>query len=245
VKSPEPVPPLNLANRVGSLSGQPDPLAAFDAYGAVLCEDVLRALPGHAVPGDGVVLDFGCGAGRLLRHLLHAPGVTALHGCDLDRASIDWVREQLPGVEAFVSGELPPLSRADATFDLVIAVSVFSHLGDSWEAWMGELHRVVRPGGLLVATFMGEGMREALLGADATLEGMQVLLPGQSWDEGGPMVVHAPDWIREHWGRWFAPLSVTPSGFGAPEDQGQGIYVGRRVDRAPRRRWRRRGRRTA
>lgn len=229
MRSPEPVPPLELAERVGTLAGQEDPPAAFDAYGGRLCDDVLAALP--APLEDAVVLDFGCGAGRLLRHLLHAPGVAELHGCDLDARSVAWVGEHLPRVRAFVSQAEPPLDRPDATFDLVIAVSVFSHLGDSWERWLAELHRVTKPGGVLIATFMGEGMREVFLGPDGELTGMQVFFEDQDWDAGGPMVLHDPAWLREHWAPWFAPLDVVPSGLGAEPGAGQGIYVGRASSR--------------
>ncbi len=46
----------------------------------------------------------------------------------------------------------------DGSFDLIWAVSVFTHLAETWSAWLLELHRVLKPGGILLATFMGEGM---------------------------------------------------------------------------------------
>lgn len=236
MQSPEPLPPLELADRVGSIADQPDPLAAFDAYGKRLADDVLAALP--APLHEATVLDFGCGSGRLLRHLLHEPGVRELHGCDIDGPSIAWVREHLPAVQAFVTAPEPPLETPDGRFDVVVAVSVFSHLGASWERWMAELHRVVKPDGLLVATFMGEGMREAFLGPGGELRGMQIFHEDQSWDDGGPMVLHDPAWLEANWARWFAAVSVVPSGFGAEPGRGQGIFVGRRSERPRRRRFR-------
>lgn len=37
---------------------------------------------------------------------------------------------------------------------------------------------------------------------------MNVLAYGVSWDVGGPMVLHSPWWIREHWGRAFEILEL-------------------------------------
>ena len=36
----------------------------------------------------------------------------------------------------------------DGAYDLVLAVSVFTHLTASWSAWLVELHRVLADGGL-------------------------------------------------------------------------------------------------
>jgi hypothetical protein len=63
------------------------------------------------------------------------------------------------------------------------------------------------------------------------LVGMNVLRNGQSWDLGGPMVLHSPWWIREHWGRAFDVLELQPHGFGTRPGDGHGAVVLRRNDR--------------
>ena len=101
------------------------------------------------------VLDFGCGCGRVLRWFQTALPGAVLHGTDLRRAAIDWCRDHLRG--EFVANELqPPLPFADGSFDLVYALSVFSHLNrDQCVAWMRELARVTRPGGTILITTHG------------------------------------------------------------------------------------------
>lgn len=104
------------------------------------------------------VLDFGCGSGRLLVGW-HALGSGhALSGCDINLELVDWSRRNLPGsIDVRLSGPLPPLPYEDAAFDVVFAVSVFTHLSlASQRAWVDELRRVVRPGGALVVTLHGE-----------------------------------------------------------------------------------------
>ena len=59
-----------------------------------------------------------------------------------------------------------PLAYADDTFDLVYALSVFTHLTeDLCEAWMDELYRIVKPGGAAIVTTHG-GATTHLLSQD-------------------------------------------------------------------------------
>ena len=54
---------------------------------------------------------------------------------------------------------------------------------------------------------------------------MNVLRNGQSWDLGGPMVLHSPWWIREHWGRAFDVLELQPHSFGTRAGDGHGVVL--------------------
>ena len=94
-------------------------------------------------------------------------------------------------LKAFVNRDVPPLDVADDTYDLVYAFSVFTHLTDSWSAWLLELHRVLKPGGLFVVTILSKGMSDAIAHEpwDPARVGMNVLRPEQSWSDGGPSVL--------------------------------------------------------
>jgi SAM-dependent methyltransferase len=223
-----PYPPLPLANRVGSLEEARDPYEFYDELGRGAREDIERTLPAGWSFDGKTVLDFGCGAGRTLRHFLPEADTAEFWGCDIDAESIEWLDANLsPPLRVFRNGPEPPLSAPDDTFDLIWAVSVFTHLAESWSSWLIELRRVMKPGGLLVATFMGEGMSERIAGEkwDEDRVGMNVIRYGQSWDLGGPMVLHSPWWIREHWGRGFDVLELRPQGFATPAAHGQGIVL--------------------
>jgi SAM-dependent methyltransferase len=104
------------------------------------------------------VLDFGCGSGRLLVGWHALAGGHALTGCDISAELVDWARANLPpAIDLRVSLPLPPLPYADASFDTVFAVSVFTHLSlDSQRRWVDELRRVLNPGGSLLVTLHGE-----------------------------------------------------------------------------------------
>jgi SAM-dependent methyltransferase len=228
-----PYPPLPLANRVGSLEQAPEPLAYYDEIGQQTRSEIISRLPSDWTFAGKRILDFGCGAGRTLRHFAGEAADAEICGCDLDRPSIDWLSENLcPPFHVFLNNADPPLDQPDASFDLIWGISVFTHLTDNWSEWLVELHRVLRTNGLLYLTFMGRGMSEIVAGEpwDEANTGMNVLKYGQSWDLGGPMVMHSPWWIEEHWGRGFEIVSLSEDGFACPPSTGHGSVLMRKRD---------------
>jgi SAM-dependent methyltransferase len=229
-----PVPPFELATRVGSLQGLDDPTTVYELTGQAIKNDLIGGLPeGYSLDGRRI-LDFGCGAGRTLRHFISQDTGAELWGCDIDQPSIDWLQGNLaPPLNVFANGEAPPLDQPDGKFDLIYCVSVFSHLTRYWAEWLLELHRLLKPDGLLLATVMGSGFSQLIAHEewDEDRVGMMVLYPGQDWSAGGPMVFHSPWWLEAHWGRAFDILSLGESGFAVPtDDDGQGLVVMRRKD---------------
>jgi SAM-dependent methyltransferase len=229
-----PVPPFELASRVGCLEGLEDPTTAYELTGTAIRNDLLAGLPdGYSLEGRRL-LDFGCGAGRTLRHFVGDDHGAELWGCDIDLPSVEWLQANMsPPLTVFSNAEVPPLDQPDGSFDLIYCVSVFSHLTRHWAEWLLEMHRLLKPDGLLLATYMGRGFSEEIAQEewDEDRVGMMVLAPGQSWDLGGPMVFHSPWWLRAHWGRAFEVLSLTESGFAVQDsDHGQGLAVLKRKD---------------
>jgi SAM-dependent methyltransferase len=222
------LPPGELIWRVGHPRPQRRLHRRYEVRGEAMRREILAALPGDWSFEGRKVLDFGCGAGRLLRQFLPEAGVAELWGCDIHGPSVEWLERNLcPPLRVFRNDPLPPLPLADETFDLVWALSVFTHLPDTWSAWLLEIHRVLAPGGLFLVTFIGEGAsaRTATEPWDQDRTGMNVLFCGQDWDLGGPIVMHSPWWIRAHWGRAFDVLSLRTSGFAAEPGHGQGVCL--------------------
>jgi SAM-dependent methyltransferase len=211
------MPPLPLANRVGNLAEAEDPYAFYDQVGAETREQILGMLPaGYELQGRRL-LDFGCGAGRTLRHFLHDAGSAEIWGCDIDAESVEWLERNLcPPLHAVRNQAEPGLPFEDGHFDLIWALSVFTHLVDTWAEWMLELHRLLSDDGILIATTVGPHHSE-LIAKEAWEEdriGMNALRHWAPWDVGGPMVLHSTWWLRAHWGRAFEILEIDESPVG-------------------------------
>jgi SAM-dependent methyltransferase len=218
-----PLPPEALRVRVGYW---PDP-DHFLGVGRKIFWDVKRllSLVDRPIESFQAILDFGCGCGRVLRHLRSLGHRPELHGADLDREGIAWCREHLGSFAAFaLSGDDPPLPYADARFDLVLAVSVFSHLPAARQfAWLAELRRVLRPGGFLVASVHGESQlapehadkRETL-----RREGFLYMTGGST--SGLPdyyqTAFHTPDYLRREWARYFEVVQFLERGVNNQQD---------------------------
>jgi SAM-dependent methyltransferase len=216
--SPSPIPPRDLLQRIGPM-GDTDPVGVFEVSGREHREFIDGLLPDDWDWAGKRTLDFGCGVGRILRNFLPETEVAEFWGCDIDRPSIDWLQANLePPFHFFATEEEASLPQDDGTFDLIYAFSVYTHFTDNWAGWMVEHHRVLADGGLLLLSFLGEGMSEALTGEawDEDRTGMNPLLHGFPWELGGPIAFNSEWWIRAHWGRAFEIVGLTPHGGGDP-----------------------------
>ncbi len=212
-----------------------DPYRSYERAGAELRGAILGLLPPDWSFEGRRVLDFGCGAGRILRHFLAEAGSAEIWGSDIDRPSIEWLQANLcPPLHATLNDEEPPLPFDDGCFDLVWAYSVFTHLTESWSRWACELHRVLADGGLLIATFVSAEMASFFLGRpfEQDRTGMLVRWAGAPWTIGGPLAIHSEWWIRAHWGRAFDVLSLGPIATSDPPSIRQTAAVLRRRDAA-------------
>jgi SAM-dependent methyltransferase len=211
-----PIPPVSLAARVGAGEGD-TPIEAYLREGAAVRNRIEQVLPDDWTWRGKRVLDFGCGAARVLRQFLDEATEAEFIGCDIDARSVEWIEQNLrPPLKAFCNELAPPLRLAQESIDLVYATSVFTHIGELWSDWLLELHRVLAPGGWLISSYLGEGMWEALIGEryDEDAVGMTIR---RHWTAQDAWVFHSEWWLREHWGRLFDVEAVarprrTPSG---------------------------------
>lgn len=210
--------------------GEVDPVQVYRDSGLAHRQLIESLLPDDWSWTGKRALDFGCGVGRIMRQFAPESGEAEFWGCDLDRPSIEWLRANLePPFHFFASDDEPDLPQDDGFFDLVYAFSVYTHLTDNWAAWLLEHHRVLADGGLLLVTFLGEGMTKALIDEDWDEDriGMNPLLYGNSWDLGGPIAFNSEWWIRAHWGRLFEIVSFQPHD-GSEPPHGHGIVLMRK-----------------
>lgn len=105
-------------------------------------------VPSLGLPETGRVLDLGCGGGTYVRYLAGL-GHCAV-GLDYSLPSLERARAADPGPKGlYLSGEAYALPFGTASFDLVVSIGVLQTLGEPERA-LGEMARVLRPGGALV-----------------------------------------------------------------------------------------------
>lgn len=142
------------------------PKVRTSEYGRYVC----RQLSALHTPGE--FLDFGCGWGAVLS----AAGLEGWRatGLEVDERKVAFCREQ--GLTA-VYGDLLDQPFAAEMFDAALAEQVFEHLYTP-VAYMKELHRVLKPGGVLYVAVPNFG-------------GIEAKVRGAKWD-----LVHPVSHVR-------------------------------------------------
>jgi SAM-dependent methyltransferase len=112
----------------------------------------------------GRALDAACGTGRHARHLVGRGHEVV--GIDLTPEMLVRARETVAHVD-FVEADLADIPAGDGAFDLVVCGLALAHVGRLDRA-VGELARVLRPGGHLVISVLHPF--QALLGWHAPFE---------------------------------------------------------------------------
>ena len=125
---------------------------------------------------SGPALDAACGTGRHARHLVELGHEVV--GIDLTPEMLDHARREVPQA-VFLEGDLTDLPADDDRFALVVCGLALAHVTDL-DAAVGELARVMRPGGRCVISVLHPF--QAVLGWHAPFE-----------DEAG-----ARHFVREH-----------------------------------------------
>jgi SAM-dependent methyltransferase len=174
------------------------------------------------------ILDFGCGAGRVIRHLPRRPRTT-LAGSDYNADLIAWCRRALPFARFEVNPFLGPLLFGDGEFDLVYALSVFTHLTEGQQGfWLADLRRVLRPGGLLLVSVHGAyHVRDYPLDARTRFDrGEMVVFAGEAAGTNVCTTFHPPAYMKSRFAPDFEFVDGIPEGaLGNPR---QDLYLFRK-----------------
>jgi SAM-dependent methyltransferase len=142
--------------------------------------EVGRVIGGHEIRGASV-LDIGCGAGGGPITLVEAQGAAYVTGIDVEDAVLDRARSLVAargltdriGLAKVSPGPLPFPA---ATFDLVFSKDSIVHIRDK-HSLMAEVFRVLKPGGLFLAS-------DWLIGTETPSPAMQAYIAAEGLDFG-------------------------------------------------------------
>jgi SAM-dependent methyltransferase len=199
--------------------------------------DRQRALAWNSSAGNSMsrrVLEIGAASGRVIRHFAAQDPMCETWATDIDGQHVEWMAQhlgkQLIPVHTTV---LPSLPLADDHLDLVLAYSVLTHIDVLETAWLAEIRRVLRPGGLAIVTVHTErswellepglGLHDSLLelaGSITEIDVSDAMLAGpmpaprvaMSWptvaDVYNSVVFHSQEYIRDRWSRYFDVVDI-------------------------------------
>lgn len=131
----------------------------YPAQGAQQVEAMMAALSdtGFALRAGDRIMDLGCGAGRMIRHLAPLVREHEVWGLDISAEHILWCRENLsPPFRFATTTKVPALPFADGSFALIYCGSLFTHIDELADAWLCEVRRLLRPDGRAFITIHDE-----------------------------------------------------------------------------------------
>jgi SAM-dependent methyltransferase len=219
-----PVPPPSLNSLV---TGTED-VRWYAESGKYAARSIITTLERNLIPIDSLhtILDFGCGSGRVIRYWRHLKA--EVFGTDYNSESIEWCQQHLRFAKFSVNQLDPPLPYEDQKFDLIYALSVFTHLDESRQvAWMVDLARVLKPNGFLLITTVGACpfhlRRLSPAEQDRFRRGELVVSAEGLAGTNRCAAYHPPGYVRRHLARDFHVIDHLQGGaFGNPY---QDVYL--------------------
>lgn len=170
---------------------------------------VLRYIPGDIEPKR--ILDLGVGSGNLSAAVLDRYPEAVVTGVDVSRKMLALARRRLPTERLrLVQRDFRRLGFEDAFFDLVVSSISIHHIDDDEKgALFRELHRLLRPGGVLAYSDQFRGATDETYAKHIERWREESFALGASEDEWTSWMAHQDDhdhhapladqmtWLRE------------------------------------------------
>ena len=208
---------------------------SYDRIGGPMTAMALAVLDRLPLRGDEVVLDAGCGTGRVTEHLLERLPHGRVIAVDADPDMVATARAVLGDRATVRQADLTELE-LDEPVDAVLSTATFHWVLDH-ERLFSRLFALLRPSGRLVAQCGGAGNLTQLLGATEAVARRDAWAPSfDGWSR--PMRYAGPDETAELLQAagfrdvrcWLQPHPVTPD---EPLEYLATVPLGAHLDRLP------------
>lgn len=227
----QPVPPRPLRESVAGTKN----IEAFLLQGQLCFRDLESALARHDHKLDDFsnILDFGCGCARTLRWFDDSTTMSGrrLCGVDVDKRAVNWCKRNLNIAMVDTCNTEPPLRFRSQDFNLIYAISVFSHLEETLHLrWLEELKRLLVPQGLALLSIHGNycyepyvrGIHQIPLAdnvpippldyGDNRLNRLGFVFDPVDESMGFGDAFISPRYVQERWTQYFELLEIVPLG---------------------------------
>lgn len=132
--------------------------------GKATADEILNRLKKHQSLDGIKLLDWGCGPGRVVRHMPNLlQGESEVYATDYNAKSIEWCKNNLEDIQFNHNTLEAKLPYPDNFFDVLYGISIFTHLSEKMHyEWFDELYRVLSPGGVAYLSFQGDNYIEKM-----------------------------------------------------------------------------------
>jgi 2-polyprenyl-3-methyl-5-hydroxy-6-metoxy-1,4-benzoquinol methylase len=128
------------------------------------------------------LLEFASGYGCVTRHLAESLPSMSITCCDIHPQAMEFISKEMK-VDTAVSSPKPELFKLGRQFDVVFALSFFTHMPDrTYGPWMQALFQHVSPGGYFIFTASGDKMVAQTPNASVSREGFGFLPQSEQGD---------------------------------------------------------------
>lgn len=102
------------------------------------------------------ILEFACGYGCVTRHMGSVFKGSEITCSDIHPQAMEFITKNLGMQNCQLSATNPEEFECSGYFDVVFALSFFSHMpARTWKKWLSRLYNLLEPGGLLIFTTQG------------------------------------------------------------------------------------------
>lgn len=185
-----------------------------------ICGQIYKIIQQLPIPADPLALDFGAGVGRVAIPMVYSVGHPQL-AIDIDSKCVDYLNNFAgEKIQAECINQGAKLPYPTNHLDLIIAISVFTHLDNDLESfYLTESARIVRPGGYCLFSVSSEkalasrkkkGMAEwnHVQISDLHRQGHIYKSKPSSVDAQHGYSLHSEDYIKTRWSNYFEVIHV-------------------------------------
>jgi ubiquinone/menaquinone biosynthesis C-methylase UbiE len=226
-EDPYPIP--SLADREGYNVGA-DGTQNYLALGYSDYYKVMQAAKTYGI-SINKYFELGAASGRATRHFVTQRDTEEVWCSDINNRHVRWLLEHIPTVKPIFHPALPTLPLESNYFDIVTAFSVFTHIDTFETAWLAELRRILKPGGMAYITihddFTWKDLKDlpdtnrvitTLRSVDSNinvklLEDLPYGIQSFRHTQTGPyraLTYHSQSYIHKVWGRYFKIKDIIP-----------------------------------
>ncbi len=110
------------------------------------------------IQGEFKILEWGCGVARIVRHIPNLIDKGSIvFGADINEDMINWNFDNIHNITFKKTDYLPPTLFDNNQFNLVFALSVFTHIEFNFQSdWLKEMKRIISDNGVFLFTTHGK-----------------------------------------------------------------------------------------